>query len=513
MIPYKTIRKKAAILAAPLISFAMAAGFVACQDTVSTVGSDLATSEVQIALDSLIWDGTEQYIHRGDDKMLVNCPKISYTTSFDDAIDTRSTTNLLGRISVPEYGDLNCSFVSRLMCTTSLAIPDSIPIEQIDSMKLILRVPRGELTGDSLAPQQLRVFRLTKSLPSDIDNRFDPTGYYDPSNPIGSRSFTLSALGMSDSIYLKLNYIDIDIHMSKELAVETVNAYRNKSTQSIFSWPQTFEQYFHGIYVEPSFGRGCIANIAATRFLIYYNYKVTESSTSSDGTISSSVKTKTGAVGVFESSPIVLNSNNVIFKPSDNLKNLAADNEAIITTPGGFRVNLRFPGKELIDIYNKSQSKLAVVSDLNFSIPTEEIPNEYGLTPPPYLIMVKSSKLTEFLANNSLPNNKDSFYASYNSSSKRYTFSSMRKYILDLIETGAKDEDLEFTIIPANLVFEDQSSSNSYYSYYYYGYGSSSTSTQKTLTKCTPYIVKPTMCRLMMDQARTIFTYSIQQMQ
>ncbi|MDE6023094.1 MAG: hypothetical protein K2G13_06285, partial [Muribaculaceae bacterium] len=127
MILLKTIRKKAAILAASLLSLAMAGGFVACQDTVSTVGSDLASSEVQIALDSIIWDGTEQYIQRGDGKILVNCPKISYTTLFDDAIDTRSTTNLLGRISVPEYGDLNCSFVSRLMCTTSLAIPDSIP--------------------------------------------------------------------------------------------------------------------------------------------------------------------------------------------------------------------------------------------------------------------------------------------------------------------------------------------------------------------------------------------------
>lgn len=512
---HNTLRKKSVLLATLFLIMASTGLISSCQDTVSTVGSDLAGGEVQIALDSLIWDGTDQYIHRGDEKTLVNCPKISYSPVFDDAVDTRSTTNLLGRISVPEYGDLNCSFVSRLMCTTTLAIPDSIPIEQIDSMKLILRVPRGELTGDSLAPQQLRVFRLTKSLPSDIDNRFDPTGYYDPSDPIGSRSFTLSALGMSDSIYLKLNYIDIDIHMSKEMAIETVNAYRNKATQDIFSWPQTFEKYFHGIYVEPSFGRGCVANIAATRFIIYYNYKVKESSTGSDGVVTSTVKTKTGAVGVFESSPIVLNSNNIAYRPSDNLKNLAANEEAIITTPGGFRVNLQFPGKELVDIYNQSNSKLAVVSDLNFSVPAEEIPNDYGLTPPPYLIMVKTSKLAEFLSNNSLPNNKDAFYASYNSNLKRYTFSSMRKYIIDLIDNGIKDEDLEFTIIPANLVFEDQSSgSNSYYSYYsyYYGYGNSTTTKKQTLTKCTPYITKPTMCRLRIDEARTIFTYSLQQM-
>lgn len=55
-------------------------------------------------------------------------------------------------------------------------MPDSA---QVDSMKLVLSVPRGQLTGDSLAPQQLRAFQLSKSLPLDINNTFDPTGYYD----------------------------------------------------------------------------------------------------------------------------------------------------------------------------------------------------------------------------------------------------------------------------------------------------------------------------------------------
>ncbi|MDE5756970.1 MAG: DUF4270 domain-containing protein, partial [Allobaculum sp.] len=371
-------------------------------------------------------------------------------------VDTRSTTNLLGRINVPEYGDLNCSFVSRLMCTTSIDIPDSIGIQQVDSMKLILIVPRGALTGDSLAPQQLKVYRLTKSLPNDIDNRFDPTGYYDPSNPLGSRSFTLSALGMSDSLYRTRSFVSIEIPMSKEMAVETVKAYRNPETKPIFGWPQTFEKYFHGIYVEPSFGRGCVANISDAFFTIYYSYKKTESTTNTDGTVTSTTKTEVGVTGVFGSSPIVLNSNNVSYRPSEYLTSLVADNNAVITTPGGFRVNLRFPGKELVDIYRESQSKLAVVSDLTFSIPAEEISNDYGLVPPPYLIMVKTSKLKEFLASNSLPDNKDSFYAAYKAGTKKYTFESMRNYILDLIQNGIKEEDLDFSIIPANLEFDTE---------------------------------------------------------
>ncbi|MDE5997027.1 MAG: DUF4270 domain-containing protein, partial [Muribaculaceae bacterium] len=502
-----SMRKLLQLLAAPFIGIAVGGVFASCVDNVSTVGSDLATGEVQIALDSLTWDGTEQYIHRGDQKIQVACPQISYSTIFDDAVDSRSTTNLIGRITVPEYGDLNCSYVSQLLSTTKLDIPDSIPIAQIDSMKLILRVPRGELTGDSLAPQQLRVYRLTKSLPKDINNKFDPSGYYDPENPLGSRSFTLSALGMSDSLYQKRRYVDIEIPLSREMAVETVNAYRDEKTKSIFEWPQTFEQHFHGIYVEPSFGRGCIANIGATRFLIYYNYKTVETTTTDDKT-TTTLKTETGVAGVFASSPIVLNSNNINYQPSDYLKNLAADNEAIITTPGGYRINLKFPAKELLDIYYRSQSKLAVVNNLSFSIPAEEIKNDYGLTLPPYLIMVKTTKLSEFLASNSLPDDNDSFYAEYDNGS--YTFSKMRNYILNLIQNGVKEEDLDFTIIPANIEFEEEQTSSSYYSSLYYslyGYNTSS-SGKKYPTKCTPYITKPSMCKLHMDKARALINIS-----
>lgn len=506
-----SLRKYKRIFAAFLLSAITAGIFSACEDKVPSVGSDLASNEVQIALDSLTWDNTDQYIHRGDKKVLVSCPKITYTTIYDDSIDARSTNNLIGRISVPEYGDLRCSFVSRMMCATKLAIPDSIPIEQIDSMKLLLSINRGDFTGDSLAPQQLKVYQLTKSLPSDIDNRFDPKGYYDPSSPIGTSSYTLSALGMSDSLFTHLRQIVIEIPMSKKMAQDTFKAYRENP--SIFAWPQTFEQYFHGIYVEPTFGRGCVANIQESIFVLYYSYKTEETKKNEDDTTSVIVKTKSSYVGIFQSSPIVLNSNNVIYQPSRYLQDLASQNEALVTTPGGYHIDFKFPAKELIDIYNTSQSKLAVVSDLKFSIPVEEISNDYGITPPPYLLLIKKSKLNEFFINNSLPDNKESFYATYNATTKQYSFSSMRNYILDLIKNGVKEEDMEFTIIPVNIEVEkNESNNNNYYNYYYYGY-STNTSTESYVTKCTPYIQKPTMCRLKMDKAQTIFTYSIQQMQ
>lgn len=499
----KAFRNSLCFFAASYISISLSG----CEDSVSSIGSDLAAGEVQIALDSLVWDGTQQKIYRGDETLLVQCPKLAFSSVYEKAVDSRSTTNLLGRISVPEYGDLRCSFVSRMMSATSLSMPDSA---QVDSMKLVLSVPRGQLTGDSLAPQQLRAFQLSKSLPLDINNTFDPTGYYDPANPIGSRSYTLSALGMSDSIYQKLNYINIEIPMSKEMALKTAEAYRN--SPEIFQWPQTFEQYFHGIYVEPSFGRGCVANITDANFLLFYSYKTMVSSTDDDGKPVDKEETKVGTAGLFQSSPIVLNSNNISYTPSPYLQDLASSGEAIVTAPGGYRVRLTFPAKELIDIYRQSQSRLSVVSGLSFSVPVDVIENDYGLTPPPYMLMVKTSKLNEFFAKNSLPDNKESFYATYSAASGKYSFSSMRQYIINLIEKETiSDDDLDFTIVPVDLTLESNNNNSNNYYYYYYG-SSSSNSTTYTVTKCTPYIAKPAMCRLRLDEAQTVFTYSIQQM-
>lgn len=517
MTRHYNIAKRIRSLAAVIPSIAIAAGISSCQDETSPVGGALATGEVQIALDSLVWDGTRQTIHRGETEQSVECPKIEYSTIFDKKIDTRSTTNLLGRISVPEYGNLNCSFVSRMMSVSKLSIPDSIPIEQVDSMKLILSIPQGAFTGDSLAPQQLKVYKLTNSLPTDITNEFDPLKdnlYANSDSVMGTSSFTLSSLSMKDSIYSSSSYVYIDIPISRDWAQQIVKAYRSEESKSMFEWPQEFEKFFHGIYVAPSFGRGCVANISNSDFVIFYNYKVTESTTDADGVTTDEVKTKVGATGVFSSSPIVLSSNNVTYEPSDYLHQLASDGEALLTTPGGYRVEFKFPGQELLDIYNNSQSKLTVISDLNFSLPAEEITNDYGVTPPPYLLMIKKSKVDEFFANNSLPDNKDSFYATYNPTEKRYVFSSMRNYMTDLVENGATDENTDFIIMPVDLTFETQeNSSSSYYSYYYYYYGyGANTSTTSYLTKCMPYILKPTMCRLNFDKAQTVFTYSLLQL-
>ena len=66
-------------------------GLAACDDDVSQIGSSVTNGEVSIQVDSLT--------------TAVETECIAYNN-----LDGRNVTKLLGRISVPEYGNLSCSF-------------------------------------------------------------------------------------------------------------------------------------------------------------------------------------------------------------------------------------------------------------------------------------------------------------------------------------------------------------------------------------------------------------------
>jgi len=112
--------------------------------------------------------------------------------------------------------------------------------------------------------------------------------------------------------------------------------------------------------------------------------------------------------------------------------------------------------------------------------------------------MVKTSEKDEFFAQSKLPDNKTSFYATYDSTGKRYVFSNMRQYILDLIDAEEiSDEDTAFTLCAINVTTEQ---SNSYYN------------PTPTVTGITPYVAGPVAVKFLTDKAKIYFTYSTQKL-
>ncbi|MBO4965013.1 MAG: DUF4270 family protein [Muribaculaceae bacterium] len=459
-----------------LISLLSLSMLAACDDDISGIGNSISKGELTIHQDTLNLE-------------------VEARTVASPVIDGRSTKHLLGRLSSEQYGDLSGSFVAQMMAATSLAIPDSIDVNRIDSVKLIFSMPRGQFSGDSLAPQQMSVYRLTQQLPSGIQSNFNPDGYFDPSSPLARKVYTLSNISVSDTVTSKTENIRVGIKLPTDFGREIFNAYKN--TPEVFQWPASFNKFFPGIYVTRTFGSGCIANVRKAEMMLYYHY-LFDKVENVDGTAVTKQIHLRDSVAVFATAPEVLSSNNISFTPSAALIDRINNGQHLIVSPAGYNVRFTFPAQSIIDKYNKDASELAVISNLTFSIPTQIIPNDLGINPAPYLLMVKTSEAEEFFNKNKVPDNLSSFYASYSSSDGKYNFLNLRSYIINLIEKGeVTAEDIDFTLIPVNIETEAYTSGGS---------------TATTVTRCSPYIAKPTMVRLNMDRASIIFTFSSQQL-
>lgn len=453
--------------------------FAACDDDVSQIGSSLTQGEVTIMVDSLT-------------------SPIEAKSVYYESFDGRNTTKLLGRINVPEYGSLSCSFVSQMMSAVKMNIPDSIPVDAVDSIRLVLSVPRGSLTGDSLAPQQLRVYQLEKQLPADISSTFDPTGYYSANSLMGSRSYTLSNIARGDSVMKNSSFIRIPVKLPTEFGRRIFTMYRNGDP--VFEWPATFNAFFPGIYVEQNFGNGCIANITKAEMLTYWHYTKQVYEKVDDENYGYVGHVMRDSICLMASQPEVLSSNVINYNISDYIRGLAQTN-SVLTTPGGYMTEIKFPVRRLIDEFRRNGNAVSVVSSLRFEIPADSIRNEHGISVCPYMLMVKKSEMADFFANNKVPDGESSFYAAYDSENGCYKFNTMRSWLIKILEADEKGEDVdgeesEFVLVPVDISTETVT-----------GY----TSTTTYVTRCQPYLVKPTMTRLLTDKCLICFTYSSQQ--
>lgn len=453
--------------------------FTACEDETSGIGNSISSSEITISIDSIYYNL---------DARTIEAP----------AFESRSYYGLLGSVSVPEYGDLQCSYVTQFLPSETLNIPDTIKSNDIDSVKMILTVPKTYLTGDSLAPQQMSVYRLTKQLPEDISSSFNPEGYYNPTDPMVRKSYTLSGYTYNDSTFVNSRNVKINARLPQELGVELFEKYQK--SPEIFVWPEKFAEYWPGVYVTPSFGKGCIAPVQSTGVYLYFPKTIVSKETDDNGETQLVYTQVADSICVLSNAPEVLSNVNISYKPSDNLRRMISEGRNIVTTPGGFTVSFNFPVKEILKEYWAEEYDLGVINNMIFSLPASLIRNAYGLGMPPALLMVKTSDLNSYFADGKLPDNKNSFYSIFSSEDNSYTFSSMRDYIVALKEKGESnitEEDTNFTLIPVNVTTED--------------YTDPSTGILVTqVTSTTPYIIQPTMMELDTKKALIIFTYSNQ---
>ncbi len=414
---------------------------------------------------------------------------------------SRSSIQLLGNINAQGYGTLSSDVVAQFMPTTTI---DTVGVhggdQWIDSCFITMRVAMGDFTGDSLTPMRLSVYELNQPLPSPIYTDFNPSGYYNTGDLMGSVTYSANQM-VRDTLVTTTGatsiYYEINVPVSVDYARAIFNQY--KINPATFETPAEFAEFFPGIYITNSYGQGRVMNFYDIEFVTYY--RKYEKRADDTDTIYPGTKQSYMAV-----TPEVLYNNNIDLEPDDAVRAMVEAGDAIVMGPAGYEVEVDFPIQDIINNFKAgSKDGLGVVNNLAMELPVEKVPNKYDIAPPKYLLMVKKSYRDEFFDKDTLTNNKDAFYAEYDASTSSYIFGGMRDYLLDVMKKNGGDvseKDVEFVIMPIDVTKFTNTTS---YSYYY-----SSSSTSEVVTKIAPAISRPSIAKLRLDKAKVKLVYSRQ---
>ncbi|MCM1292825.1 MAG: DUF4270 domain-containing protein [Bacteroides sp.] len=452
------------------ISLISVASFIACDDNTTTLGSSLIEDNTAVVIDSMF--------------------TISGRSMANDDVQSRTATQLLGALNAKEYGSFSSDFVAQFMPSLVLDTAGTSAAD-IDSVKLVMFFTTGNFTGDSIVPMGLKVYPLNRQLPSPIYSDFDPSGYYDESDcwTPNNQIYTGNAL-YNDSVN-NLATRSVSVKLPIEFGRKFYNEFINNP--STFLTPQSFVKFFPGLYIKNTFGSGRVINFGETRINFYYKRHSTYTKEGVErDTIYHAVSSYMAVT------PEVISNNLIRMTPSQSLVGRINSGEPIIVAPASYDVELKFPAVDIINRYKSNGGSMSVINTLTMSIPVEKITNGYNILPPANVLLVLSKDKKKFFADNTIPDNKTSFLATYDEENGVYEFTAMRDYILDLInKNNITADDYTFTLTPVDVTTETSSGS-------YYSTGST------YVTGVIPYVSGPAMCKLLLGDAKIKFTYSKQ---
>lgn len=453
-------------------------GLAACDDSAEPTtipGAALVSDNISLVIDSSF--------------------TLSARSVVNNSIQSRTTTQLLGAITAPQYGELRADYVAQMFPSNNIDTTD-MSAEQIDSVKLQLVFETQGFVGDSLAPIGIEAYALNRQLPYPIYSDFSPSGYFSTSDRLGSAVFTAAGVGVSDTVAAssyRFAYIPLPLSFGKQIYNKFL------SDPQLFNDPDLFATWFPGVYVHHIYGSGRVTRVTDTRVIMYY-HKMRDLTNAAGEVVKDSL-TRHYAY-YMASAPEVVSNTNIDLKMSASLTSMANSGRALVVSPAGYDVELTFPTPKILETYrSQSSGGLSVINNLALTIPADSIANGRGIKPSPYLLMILSNEKENFFAENKLPDNITSFLGTYNSATCKYEFSDMRAYMVEMLPKQALSaDDYTFTLTPVAMVTE---SSNSYYS----------TTASSTLSGITPMVALPSMAELKTSQAKITLTFSRQALQ
>ena len=347
-----------------------------------------------------------------------------------DSVLSRSVYSYIGRLKDPETGSYIVSdYMTQFHILENQAdklFPDVVSIlEQggdIDPVadSCFVRIVVNSYQGDSLAAMKLKLRELSKPVEESgtYYTNFDPVkkGYVRTDK-------SMTDLTTSDSlrnVYRQKGYYEtVDIPLNDEYCDKNGIVYNNYGTyimQMFYSHPEYFKNsktftrnVCPGFYLQCIDGLGVMTEVAYTQIVIYYHYTKNNVTYIENQNINATEE--------------VLQTTHITNDQS-RIDKLIADEECTyLKTPAGIYTEVTLPIESIKNGHeNDSITSAKIVFNRmhdtsNFS--------EIILEEPTQLLMVERDSLKTFFETNSVPNNKTSYLATFNTTQKTYTYNNI----------------------------------------------------------------------------------------
>ncbi len=425
------MRSRALYLLAVVIAATIT--YTSCDDDTDTLGSEMMPSEDLVTKESTSYN--------------------VYTQSFSagDSVLARSSMSYLGRFTDPETGTIiKSDFLAQFHCIEDFSFPDSVINDSILSTQIRLYV--NKFIGDSLATFKISVYPLTRIMDPDADyyTNIDAEKYYDTTEePLTVKWYTLSDRTIDEDERNSSSYSNkIVIPLPNEIGKEIYQAWKNHPEyfKDSESWINSGLPGSKGFYFKLESGDGALAYINIAQFNINYRYH------------DSTYDKDTTGICQFAATEEVIQATHF---ENSNLNKLLDDHDATyLKSPAGIFTLATLPASELNYNDTINQAKL-VLTRYN-----DKVNNGFKLDIPKYILLVRLDDYNNgFFEQYKVADSRESYLASFNSSTNTYTFnniSPLMSIMNEEVRNGTATENYNKVLfIPVEPTFETSTTSSS----------------------------------------------------
>ena len=370
---------------------------IACDDNTATLGVDMMPKSDLVTKNYQVYDVTTE----------------SYPVG--DAVLARTTMSYLGRFTDPETNTtVKSDFMAQFHIDEGFTIQDNV---QNDSCtRFDLRLIIDNYVGDSLQNFHLSVYELNKPLDPNADyyTNINPADYYDTNaEPIASKWFTINDRTITDNERWSAAYNNnILVRLPDSLGTRIIRDYKAHPEHftNTSTWQKSGNPCSKGLYFKLEYGDGAMAYIDLVQLNIFYRY------------YDDYINRDTVSMASFASTDAVVQATHF---ENSNLDKLLNDKSATyLKSPAGIFTLATIPADQ-IDVRDTINSAKLTLTRYN-----DVVESPFKLDIPKTVLLVRlDDYLNGFFENYQINNGKDSYLASFNSSTNTYQFSNIARLV------------------------------------------------------------------------------------